>query len=134
MMTVSMIQRIKTIVLVLMTSVLGACAQSADSIRSVDATAFERAIQADSVQVVDVRTADEYAAGHIAHAVNIDVLQLAFMDSARRLDRHREVYVYCRSGKRSMAAARQLAAAGYRVVNLRGGIIEWAAAGKSVVK
>ena len=92
-MIMSMIQRIRTIILVFMTSVLGACAQSADSIRSVDATAFERAIQADSVQVVDVRTADEYAAGHIAHAVNIDVLQPAFMDSVRRLDRHREVCV-----------------------------------------
>lgn len=129
-----MIQRVRTIILVLMTSVLGGCAQPADSIRTVDAGAFERGVQADSVQVVDVRTADEYAEGHIAHAVNIDVLQEGFMDSARRLDRHKEVYVYCRSGKRSMTAARQLAAAGYRVVNLRGGIIEWAAAGKSVVK
>ncbi len=117
-----------------MTSVLGACAQPADSIQTVDASAFDRAIQADSAQIVDVRTADEYAEGHIAHAQNIDVLQAAFMASARRLDSHKTVYVYCRSGKRSMTAARQLAAAGYRVVNLRGGIIEWAAAGKKTVK
>ncbi len=113
---------------------LGACA-SGENIRSVNADEFETAIMADTVQLVDVRTPEEYAEGHIAYAVNIDVQSPQFKSEAKaKLDTSKLTYVYCRSGKRSMMAAQTLVKAGYKVVNLKGGIMEWEEAGKPVSK
>lgn len=108
------------------------CARQ-ESVTSVDANHFENAIHANSVQLIDVRSANEYAEGHIAHAANIDALQNDFLAKAQRsLSKKKTAYVYCRSGKRSMMAANKLAKAGYKVINLRGGIMEWMDAGKPV--
>lgn len=108
------------------------CARQ-ESVTSVDANHFENAIHANSVQLIDVRSANEYAEGHIAHAANIDALQNDFLAKAQRsLSKKKPAYVYCRSGKRSMMAANKLAKAGYKVINLRGGILEWMDAGKPV--
>ena len=108
------------------------CARQ-ESVTSVDANHFENAIHANSVQLIDVRSANEYAEGHIAHAANIDALQNDFLAKAQRsLSKKKPAYVYCRSGKRSMMAANKLAKAGYKVINLRGGIMEWTDAGKPV--
>ena len=108
------------------------CARQ-ESVTSVDANHFENAIHANNVQLLDVRSANEYAEGHIAHAANIDALQNDFLAKAQRsLRKKKPAYVYCRSGKRSMMAANKLAKAGYKVINLRGGIMEWTDAGKPV--
>ena len=103
--------------------------------QSVNVNEFEKQIKNKHVQLVDVRTADEYAGGFIANAVNIDVFDTKFMQRAASiLNKKEKVYVYCRSGKRSMTAARRLAGAGYKVVNLEGGIMAWNSAGKPVVR
>ena len=81
-------------------------------------------------QLVDVRTAEEFAEGHLPNAVNIDVKQSDFLQQAQsRLVPGRTVFVYCRSGRRSADAAGQLARVGYRVVNMSGGILEWSQKG-----
>ena len=127
-------KRFFTILMGMLGMVTTSCAQ-ADSIRSVKADEFEKEIKDRHVQLVDVRTADEYAGGFIAGALNIDVFDGQFMQKAdKALDKAKPVYVYCRSGKRSMSAARKLARAGYRVVTLEGGIMGWQAAGKAVVR
>lgn len=59
------------------------CARQ-ESVTSVDANHFENAIHANSVQLIDVRSANEYAEGHIAHAANIDALQNDFLAKAQR--------------------------------------------------
>ena len=101
-----------------------ASAQS-DSIKTVDAAQFAEFIKSDSVFLVDVRTAEEYAAGHIANANNIDVLKSDFKNNASTLPKNKQIAVYCRSGKRSLVAANILAKMGYKVINLRGGWMEW---------
>ena len=101
-----------------------ASAQS-DSIKTVDAAQFAELIKSDSVFLVDVRTAEEYAAGHIANAKNIDVLKSDFKNNASTLPKNKQIAVYCRSGKRSLVAANILAKMGYKVINLRGGWMEW---------
>ena len=101
-----------------------ASAQS-DSIKTVDAAQFAEFIKSDSVFLVDVRTAEEYAAGHIANAKNIDVLKSDFKNNASTLPKNKQIAVYCRSGKRSLVAANILAKMGYKVINLRGGWMEW---------
>lgn len=78
------------------------------------------------VQLVDVRTPSEYSEGHIPDAVNIDWYDRNFLaEATAKLDKSRPVAVYCRSGKRSAAAAAELEALGFKVANLEGGIISW---------
>lgn len=101
------------------------CSHS-DNIVSVSAVEFEKAIKADSVQLLDVRTPQEYAEGHIAGAININVQYDDFRQRAdKELSKDSTILVYCRSGRRSMDAAETLTELGYKVVNLKGGIIEW---------
>jgi len=78
-------------------------------------------------QVVDVREADEVASGMIAGARHIPLAQL----TARlgELDKTRPVVAVCRSGRRSAAAADQLAAAGFTSYTMTGGMLDWSAAG-----
>lgn len=97
-----------------------------DNIVSVSAPDFETKIKADSVQLVDVRTPQEYAEGHIDGALNINVQSVDFQQMAEKeLSKDSTILVYCRSGRRSMDAAGILTKLGYKVVNLKGGIIEW---------
>lgn len=113
----------------LLLGVLGfaACSSAqSDSIQTVPAEEFAQIIKADSVVLVDVRTAGEYDAGHIENARNIDVLKDDFRSVATEtLPKDRTIAVYCRSGKRSLKAAAILAKEGYKVINLRGGWLEW---------
>lgn len=96
-----------------------------------EATAFNSMIHSDPVPVLlDVRTAEEYLGGHIEGAVNIDWYDTAFSSLVSGFDRNRMVLVYCLSGKRSASAADRLRGMGFKtVVNLKGGIMQWRAAG-----
>lgn len=90
--------------------------------------------QAD-VQLLDVRTPEEFGEGHIAGATLVDVNEDDFVERAMAvLDTQRPVAVYCRSGRRSARAARLLAAQGLTVTNLEGGVMAWQDAGKALVK
>lgn len=99
---------------------------SNDNITSVSAPEFDKEIKADSVQLLDVRTPQEYAEGHIDGALNINIQSDDFRQRAEKgLSKDSTILVYCRSGRRSMEAAEMLTKLGYKVVNLKGGIIEW---------
>lgn len=86
---------------------------------------FTATIATPGVQLVDVRTSGEYAAGHIPDAVNIDIQRPDFDRHIAALDKSRPVAVYCRSGVRSRKAAQRLVAQGFTVYNLAGGILGW---------
>lgn len=95
-------------------------------ILSVTASVFADSIDNPGVQLVDVRTADEFAAGNIPGSVNIDVLTGHFGETAATmLDKAYTVAVYCRSGNRSKNAAKTLSMMGYNVVELDGGYNDW---------
>lgn len=97
-----------------------------NGIMSVSAAKFEKEIKTDTVQLLDVRTPQEYAGGHIEGAININVQSDDFQQLAEKdLSKDSTVLVYCRSGRRSLDAAKILSELGYKVVNLKGGIIEW---------
>ena len=113
---------------ILMTFFAGLCAIfgcSAKGFESVDAAEFAREIAKKGVQIVDVRTAAEYAEGHIPNAVNIDVYSEDFADKIAQLDKERTVAIYCRSGRRSKSAAEQAVKQGFKVVELDGGVLSW---------
>lgn len=106
-----------------------------DSIPSLSAVEFQKEIKTDSAQLLDVRTPEEYAEGHIAGAINIDVKSDDFRQRAEKeLKKDETVLVYCRSGRRSMHAAEILTELGYKVINLEGGIIDWEGNGMPTVR
>ena len=96
---------------------------------------FQAQIADPIVQLLDVRTQEEFDEGHIARALLADVNDSAFVDKAvALLDKQRPVAVYCRSGRRSARAAGLLVEQGYTVTNLNGGVMAWQDAGKTLVK
>ena len=93
--------------------------------RRVDVAEFKEFIANPDVQLVDVRTAEEYNAGHIPGSINIDVLK-GHEELAVSLDPERPVALYCRSGRRSETAGQVLEKVFFRnVVDLKGGYNEW---------
>ena len=112
-------------------TLFGACAQN-EGYETLSAQAFAQKLEeTPTIQLLDVRTADEYGQGHIEKALNLDVKQANFSAQADSLlDKARPVAVYCRSGVRSQQAARQLVQLGFVVYNLKGGYLEWKASQK----
>ncbi len=82
--------------------------------------------------LLDVRTAEEFASGHLPGAVNISLQDLPSRLGEVPVDQ--PVVLYCRSGNRSGQAAALLEEAGYTQVADLGGIIDWQAAGLPVVQ
>jgi len=82
---------------------------------------------------LDVRTAEEYADGHVDGSLLIPVQELE--GRLNEVPKEKRVYVYCRSGKRSVAASNVLVKAGFsNIENIEGGINAWIDAGYPVVK
>lgn len=108
-----------------------ACGQQ--SFENADVQGFSELIENPDVVVLDVRTASEYAEGHIQGALLIDQGQSDFVEKVKAaVPTDKKIAVYCRSGRRSANAAGKLAAEGYQCVNLKGGILAWKEAGKAV--
>ncbi|MDR0348867.1 MAG: rhodanese-like domain-containing protein [Tannerella sp.] len=103
------------------------CCKQKQMIESRSPAAFEKLLRENvSVQLVDVRRPDEYAAGHLNGAIPINVEDADFIAKADSLlDKNLPVAVYCRSGVRSKKAAQQLARKGYKVCDLESGYIGW---------
>ena len=108
-----------------------ACAQAGYD--NTDVTGFAALMERPDVVVLDVRSAEEFAEGHLEGAINIDQAQSDFIQKAKEvLSAEKTIALYCRSGRRSANAAGRLAAEGFKAVNLKGGILAWKEAGKSV--
>ncbi len=108
-----------------------ACGQQ--NFENTDVDGFTELIKKTEVVLVDVRSQEEYGEAHLEGALLIDQSESDFMEKAQaQLPKEKTIAVYCRSGRRSASAAGRLADQGYRVVNLKGGIKAWMAAGKPV--
>lgn len=96
---------------------------------SIEAAEFKAQLEAQvDASLLDVRTAEEFATGHIAGATNIDWNSDRFEDEVSKLEREKKVFVYCLSGPRSRSAAAKLRKMGFaEVVELRGGMMSWRA-------
>ena len=75
--------------------------------------------------ILDVRTPQEFAQGHIPNAVNIAVETIGSEPPAELPDKNQLIMVYCRSGNRSKTASDALAKMGYTNVVEFGGIKTW---------
>ena len=81
------------------------------------------ALLEEGAQLVDVRVAHEWDAGHIPGATHLPLEELA--ERSGELDRERPVVLYCRGGTRSSMAAEALDGAGFDAVKLSEGIVGW---------
>jgi rhodanese-related sulfurtransferase len=81
-------------------------------------------------EVIDVRTQDEYQAGKIEGAVDIDFYSADFQQQLGRLDRDKQYLIYCHTGNRSGQTLTIMKNLGFRhVEDISGGIAAWAQAG-----
>lgn len=118
---------------------LSACSTGTDAATDATVTDVGVADSADvlaepGITVIDVRTAAEYASGHLAGAVNIDVSDDGFDAKVSELAKDGTYLVYCHSGNRSAAAADRMAGLGFTTIyNLKGGVTAWQANGGALV-
>ena len=108
----------------LLTGCMGGQAKAA--YRRVSAEEAQQIMKNESgYQIVDVRTHEEYASGHIPNAICIPNESIGKEPPAELADKKQMLLVYCRSGRRSKDAANKLVALGYENVVDFGGIIDW---------
>ncbi|HEU0109795.1 MAG TPA: thioredoxin domain-containing protein [Flavisolibacter sp.] len=110
----------------LLTFVLLSCQSNAQQ-NDIAVDAFEKGIQKENIQILDVRTQNEYNSGHIKKSFLADWTKPEqFRERIKSLDKTKPVYTYCLSGGRSRAAADFLKKEGFKeVYNLEGGIVAW---------
>ena len=85
----------------------------------------------ESTYVLDVRSPEEYASGHVPGAVNIPYDQIA--SRMAEVPKDKDVVLYCKSGRRAGIAAEVLAGQGYtRLQHLEGDIVAWVDKGRPV--
>jgi rhodanese-related sulfurtransferase len=94
--------------------------------QDLDGNSFKTAYaKAGKAELLDVRTAGEFASGTIPGARNLDVTSPEFKSAIDQLDKGREYFVFCRSGNRSGTACQLLAEKGLTAYNLQGGVGAW---------
>lgn len=107
--------------------------ENVQGLQTVTATEFASYVADSQPVVIDVRTPEEYAAGHLEGARNIDFRSSDFRSGLEALDRAAPYAVYCRSGNRSGQALEVMREMGFTsVVNLSGGILAWEGGGGKV--
>lgn len=98
-------------------------------LEKLDAKSFqEKLSNTNDVQLVDVRTPEEFESGHIEKSKNLNIYDSQFEKEISKLDKSQPVFVYCRSGGRSSNAASKLMELGFtEIYDLQGGITSWKA-------
>ncbi len=87
------------------------------------------------ILLIDVRTPQEYASGHVENSINIDFRASNFKDLIGELNKDQDVYVYCKVGGRSGGAAKLMEEMGFKkIYDLQGGILQWEKDGFKKVK
>lgn len=112
---------------------LSSCASDGEA-KTVGCSQFEEMIQTTpQMTLLDVRTPEEYGAGHIPGAVNINFYDDDFAEQVEKeIPVSSPLAIYCKSGRRSAEASKVLAGKGYCGVGLEGGILDWEKTGLSV--
>lgn len=93
---------------------------------NLDGRTFKTKFQeAPKAELLDVRTAGEFAGGTIPGARNLDVTSGKLQAALATLDKDKEYFVFCRSGNRSGMACELMADQGFKAYNLSGGVGAW---------
>ncbi|HXB40199.1 MAG TPA: thioredoxin domain-containing protein [Bacteroidia bacterium] len=94
---------------------------------------FQKKLAEKDIQIIDVRTPEEYNEGYLKGALNINYKANDFASEIAKLDKSKPTLIYCLGGGRSAGAAEQMKKTGFTTIyNMQGGMIKWNAANKPV--
>ncbi|WP_374957461.1 rhodanese-like domain-containing protein [Gilvibacter sp.] len=124
------------LILVLAIGIFQSCTETkAGEIQQITVEQMSEALKDSSIQLVDVRTGQEFLEGHLKNSHNICVTDDDFAEKAATLDKDKPVYVYCKKGGRSARAAEILKEMGFKkIYDLEGGIVLWEESGQETEK
>lgn len=116
----------RVLVFTLFIAFIGCEEKESSEVRLITANEMIEILQFEDVQLVDVRTPQEYNKQHIKNFQNIDFNSPTFEDDISKLDKSKPVILYCKSGNRSAKCAIKLKEAGFeKIFDLDGGISKW---------
>ena len=119
--------------LVVLLSLTSCIKKPVEGVRVVNVATYETQLKQPNVQLIDVRTAAEYAEGHIANSKNINITGENFDEQVALLDKSKPVMLYCKSGMRSAKASLRLKELGFEnITDLDGGFGTWRNANKPI--
>jgi thioredoxin 1 len=113
--------------LMLLTITINSCTNSQTSGSNLSAIDFNKKMEElTEEQIIDVRTPEEFAEGHIKNAVNIDWNNSNFESKISKIDKTKPVLIYCLGGGRSASAASKMKTLGFsQIFELNGGMMSW---------
>lgn len=123
--------------LLLLTAITGCTSSQAQSgkIKRIDNTELRLLLDSQEIQLVDVRTPNEYRQGHLKESQLIDFMQPDFAEKVALLDRDKPIVVYCAVGGRSHQSTQELLKMGFKeIYDLKRGIKGWTAEGLPIEK
>ncbi len=102
------------------------CKKVENEVTKVTIEEMQTIMKSEDVQLIDVRTPEEYQEGYILNAQNIDYNSPTFEEDITKLDKSKPVLLYCKSGNRSGKSSKIFFEAGFKTIyDLEGGITEW---------
>ncbi len=130
---------LQLIIAVLLVLNLGflSCAQNSNNKNDVDTSKLkdnvisfispnELNLKNKNIQLIDIRTPREFSDGHIENARNINLYNRNFINEINKLDKNKELYIYCRSGNRTGVVSKKIKNLGFiKIYDLQGGILNW---------
>ena len=97
---------------------------SQNEIKSIDFDEYSSLSKSIDFLIVDVRTPEEYKISRINNSININFYDEKFINMFKKIDYDKHVLIYCRSGRRSLEAAKILTDEGFgKIYDLKGGIL-----------
>ena len=106
----------------------------AGSIKEMTVKEAAQVLKQQNVVIVDVRTPEEFKAGHLPGAINCNLFGTRFDEQVEKLAKDKPVLVYCRTGKRSAGAADIFKEAGHNVLHMHEGVEAWQKAKLPIAK
>lgn len=98
-------------------------------------TPIEFKEQSKNQTMIDIRTPQEFAQGHIEGAININYFDKSFLEQVSKFDKTKPIYMYCRSGNRTSSASKKMQDLGFEeIIDLQGGIMNWSRNKLEIVK
>lgn len=127
--------KLKTLIILSLAITASLFAQSGSNTQHLTAAEFKTAVESKKYLLIDVRTPEEFAVGHIAGAINISVNDPDFAKTVKaKTSKQKLVAIYCRSGRRSKLAISAIEPLKLQIVELNEGITSWQQAGYKIGK
>ncbi len=119
-------KRFFLVILILLTGIKSRAQVSEEAYLLEKKEFYEAISQVKKVQLIDVRTAEEYKSRTIKYAQNIDYLSDDFIENTNKLNKKEPVYIFCKSGNRSVLAKEKMIKNGFeQVYELKEGYLAW---------